>query len=87
MRDTRGKAGADQIIAAAEAVLGEGSKAKKVAVHLCHRYSGLKLIEIGRLFGIKDSGVSQASKRLEVEIKRDDDIRKAVGILRQRLKL
>jgi len=87
LRDTRGKAGVDQIIAATEAVLGQGSKTKKVAVHLCHRYSGLKLREIGMLFGIKDSGVSQASKRLEVEMERDDEIRKAVGILRQRLKL
>jgi REP element-mobilizing transposase RayT len=87
LRDTRGKTGADQIIAATEAVFGEGNKAKKVAVHLCHRYSGLKLREIGTLFGIKDSGVSQASKRLEVEMERDDEIRKAVGILRQQLKL
>lgn len=86
-RNAHGKAGADQIIAAAEAVLGEGNKAKKVAVHLCHRYSGLKLREIGTLFGIKDSGVSQASKRLEAEMERDDEVRKTVGMLRQELEL
>jgi hypothetical protein len=87
LRDARGKPEADQIIAATKAVLGEGNKAKKIAVHLCHRYTGLKLRDIGTLFGIKESGVSQASKRLEIEMKRDDVIREVVGMLREELKL
>ena len=87
LRNVRGKTGADQIVAAAQAVLGEGSKAKKVAVHLCHRYSGLKLREIGVLFGIKDPGVSQASRRLEAEMERDKELRGIVGNLRQELNL
>ncbi len=87
LRDQRGKVGPDQIIAAVQAVLGKGHKAKKVAVHLCHRYSGLKLREIGTLFGIKDSGVSQASRRLEEEMEGDEKFREIVGNLRQELKL
>ena len=87
LRDQRIKPRVDQIIAAAQAVLGEGKKAKKVAVHLCHRYSGLKLRDIGALFGIKESGVSQASRRLEAEMERDEEVGGIVGSLRQKLNL
>ena len=87
MRDQRGKTGADGIIFAVQAVLGEGNKAKKVAIHLCHRYSGLKLREIGAMFGMKDSGVSQASRRLETEMAGDEEIRAIVVNLKQELKL
>lgn len=83
LRDQRRKTGVVEIIAAVQAVLGEGNKAKKVAVHLCHRYSGLKLREIGTLFGIKDSGVSQASRRLEAEMEGDGELRGIVENLRQ----
>lgn len=87
LRDTREKAGAEQIVAASEAVLVEGNKAKKVAIHLCHRHTGLKLKEIGTLFGLKESSVCQASKRLELEMERDEDMRRAVGIIKRQLKL
>lgn len=87
LRDSRRKIGADQIIAATQTVLGEGKKTRKIAVHLCHRYSGLKLSDIAKKFGIKESGVSQASKRLEAEMERDEGIREVVGRLRDGLTL
>ena len=35
--------------------------AKQIKLYFCHRYSGLKLKEIGKYFGICESGVSQTS--------------------------
>jgi DNA-directed RNA polymerase specialized sigma subunit len=35
--------------------------AKQIKLYFCHKYSGLKLKEIGEYFGIGESGVSQTS--------------------------
>ncbi len=45
--------------------------ARQVKLHLCHRYSGLGLREIGERFGVTESGVSQASRR--IRIRQEDD--------------
>jgi hypothetical protein len=37
----------------------------KAAIYLSHRFSGISLKEIGKHFGIKESAVSQASRRFE----------------------
>ena len=37
--------------------------ARQMQIHLCHRYTGARLLEIGNLFGIGESAVSQNSKR------------------------
>lgn len=45
--------------------------ARQVKLHLCHRYSGRGLKEIGERFGVTESGVSQASQR--IRIRQEDD--------------
>jgi DNA-directed RNA polymerase specialized sigma subunit len=35
--------------------------AKQIKLYFCHKYSRLKLKEIGKYFGIGESGVSQTS--------------------------
>ena len=61
--------------------------AKQIKLYFCHRYSGLKLKEIGKYFGIGESGVSQTSHRLSDKLKRNKELSKKVAILKKKLKL
>jgi hypothetical protein len=47
-----------------------------VQIYLCHKISGQKLKDIGLHFGIGVSGVSQASRR--VQIKDDKKLKKKI---------
>jgi REP element-mobilizing transposase RayT len=53
---------------------------KKLCIHISHRYGGFSLKEIGRFYNMKESAVSQASRRLKETIKEDPSLRK---LLRQ----
>ena len=55
-------------------VLGLG----RVQIYLCHKFSGQKLKEIGLHFGIGVSGVSQASRRVALQIKDDKKLKKKI---------
>jgi putative transposase len=61
--------------------------ARKVAMYVCHRYGGGKLKEIGEHFGIGDTAVSQASKRLGAEAERDKELAKLLAKVRNELHL
>lgn len=54
---------------------------RKAGIYLCHRYSGAKLKEIGELFLLSESGVTQASRRFEKEMERDRSLEKRVAAL------
>ena len=60
---------------------------KVVGIYLCHRYSGLRLREIGDYFGISESGVTQASKRFWVEVENDKKLHHKIEIIRTKLGL
>jgi hypothetical protein len=45
---------------------------------LCHKISGKKLKDIGLHFGIGVSGVSQASRRVALQIKDDKKLKKKI---------
>jgi len=47
-------------------------------IYLCWRFSGAKLKEIGRLYGISESGVTQAGKRFEEAMKKDNSLKKRI---------
>ena len=55
------------------------SMAKKVALYVCHKYSGGRLKEIGQNFGVGESAVSQASRRLSEILVRDKYLRKKIA--------
>lgn len=61
--------------------------AAKVAIHLCHRYNGEKLKEIGERFGFKESAVSQPSRRLAMEQGKDKKLQDIVNDLVKRLNI
>jgi len=61
--------------------------ARKVAIYLSHRFSGLSLKEIGKHFGIRESAVSQASRRFESTLSENARLRKKVKKVKEELNL
>ena len=71
-----------------ESVLGKDQVlSKRVKLYLCQRYSGKRLKEIGERFGIGESGVSQARRRIRGQIVKDKRIRKMLRDLEEALSL
>ena len=69
----------EKIIKQAAKVLNEDAALlKRVQIYLCHKFSGQKLKEIGLHFGIGVSGVSQASRRVALQIKDDKKLKKKI---------
>ncbi len=54
----------------------EKKMARQIKLYFCHRYSGRKLSEIGKRFGIGLSGVTQASRRIGLKTKKDKKLGK-----------
>ena len=52
--------------------------ARMAGIYLCWRFSGAKLKEIGKLYGISESGVTQAGKRFEEAMKKDNSLKKRI---------
>jgi REP element-mobilizing transposase RayT len=89
---------AEDIISAVGSVLGvdeamitgrgrKGNEARKLAVYLVKRYSGMSNGEIGALFGgIHSSGVTKASGRVEEKMKRDARIRGLMDTIMSKVK-
>jgi len=61
--------------------------ARNVKMYLCQRYTGKKLKEIGLHFGIGESGVSQACRRVTQKIEEDKKLKKKIAILKKKLEL
>ena len=88
LKQLKGKPTIDQIVEITENVINADEKlATKVAIHLCHRYSGAKLKEIGERFGVKESAVSQSSGRFEVVQGKNKKLQNIVTELVKRLNL
>ena len=67
----------------AERVFGkENSESRRIALYLSHRLSGLPLGEIGEFFGeISPSAVSQNTRRVEVALKENKELREKINSL------
>lgn len=53
---------------------------------LCRLYSGLKLGEIGAAYGVAESAVTQASRRVAEEMKTSKSARESIGQLERDLR-
>ena len=59
---------------------GRNNTAKKTAIYLMKRYSGLNNSEIGKIFsGIHYSAVSKAASRLEAELSEDNHLSEQIN--------
>lgn len=71
-----------------EMVLGaDNALSRKAKLYLCQRYSGRKLREIGTYFAIGESGVSQASRRISLQIRTDTKLRGQIMWIEKGLEL
>ena len=71
-----------------ERVLGaDKALSRKAKLYLCHRYSGRILREIGTHFAIGESGVSQASRRISLQIRTDKKLREQIMSIEKGLEL
>jgi hypothetical protein len=59
----------------------------KVRMYLCQRYTGKKLKEMALHFGIGESGVSQASRRVAQKIERDKKLKNKMVRLESQINL
>ena len=69
---------AEIIKQAGKVLSGDAALSRRVQIYLCHRFSGQKLKDIGLHFGIGVSGVSQASRRVALQIKNDKKLQKKI---------
>ena len=58
---------------------------RNIKMYLCRRYTGNKLKEIGSHFGIGESGVSQACRRVAHKIEDDKKLKKKIERLEKRV--
>ena len=61
--------------------------ARNVKMYLCQRYTGKRLKEIGLQFGIGESGVSQACRRVAQRIEKDKKLKKKIVRLEKQINL
>jgi REP element-mobilizing transposase RayT len=61
--------------------------ARKVKLYFYHNYTNQRLKEIGIRFGIRESGVSQASRRFSEDMSRDSALRKRIAAIKKVLSL
>ncbi|RNC67441.1 MAG: hypothetical protein ED859_14510 [Desulfuromonadales bacterium] len=70
---------AEEIMKEATAVFHDNEKlARQVSIYLCHKYSGMRLQEIGDRFNVRDTAISEASRRLVRKLEADGELRKTV---------
>lgn len=78
----------ETIIEAVKAVIGQNEKkARQVAMYLCHKYSGLKLREIGKVFTVGETAIAEARRLLSRKIDEDKELRAEVEKVRRKLQI
>jgi putative transposase len=78
----------EQVSAATDKVLkGNDRLSKKAALYLCRRYTGKRLKEIGERFGLSESAVSQASRRIEMQLSTNAGLKKQLEEIERELGL
>jgi len=61
--------------------------ARNVKMYLCQKYTGERLKDIGLHFGIGESGVSQASRRVAQKIEKDKKLKKKIAKIEKQINL
>lgn len=82
------KTSLEMIIKAAEGEFrGQSELARKASIYLSHRFSGRSLREIGEVFDIGESAVSQAGSRFEIELKENSALRRRIERVKKAVSL
>lgn len=88
LRQLHAKPSLDKLLRVANEVLPDDARqATKLAIYLCHQYSGAKLKEIGAMFNLSESGITQVSKRFSQVVAKDDELKEVLEKIVISLKL
>jgi len=68
-------------------VLGDEKLTRQIKLYFCHRYTGLKLKEIGKRYGITESGITQASRRVRMKSENNPKFRRIIKKIRKVVKV
>jgi hypothetical protein len=86
LKELINKASLKDIFDEVESVFGrEAGLGRNVKMFLCQRYTGEKLKDIGTYFGIGESGVSQASRRVKDKIRNDKKLERKIAKIEKKL--
>lgn len=78
------KLSVEEIIQQVNEEFGEHKAGRNAAIYIAHKYSGKALKEIGIYFGLRESGVSQASRRFSMTMAEDRQLQQLVNkVLRE----
>lgn len=61
--------------------------ARQMSIHICHKYSGARLREIGSLFNVKETAIAESSRRFSLKIAEDKKLWEIVDHVRKALKI
>ncbi|MGA2732845.1 MAG: transposase [Syntrophobacteraceae bacterium] len=88
VRQLAGRPGVEAIRSGVEDLfMDDRPKARRVGLYLCRHHTWLKLKEICAAYGVGESAVTQASRRVAEEMKQNVSLRKSVGMLERELGL
>jgi REP element-mobilizing transposase RayT len=62
-------------------------QARRASIYICHKYSGMRLREIGELFNVRDTAISEASRRFARELEADGKLKGLVERIKGKLKI
>jgi len=78
----------EEIVTGVKAVFsGNERLARQASIYLCHKYSGMKLREIGRLFDMRETAISEASRRFSLKMGNDEKVLNLVRMIEVMLKI
>jgi REP element-mobilizing transposase RayT len=78
----------EEIIKEVQAEFADNEKlVRRVSIYLCHKHSGLKLGGIGESFNVRDTAISEASRRFAKELEADGKLREVVARIKDKLKI
>lgn len=88
LRELKGRPLTEMISEITGKVFADNKKLARLAgIYLCHRYSGAKLKEIGDMFLLSYSGVTQASTRFETAMEADGQLGEKIKEIRESMDL
>ena len=86
LKELAPKASMQDIFAAVNKSFSNNAKlARNVNMYLCQKHTGEKLKDIGKHFGISESGVSQAGRRVRTWMEKNKNMRREIGKLEKRI--
>ena len=88
LRQLTSRPSPEEIINAVKTIIEENKKlARQVSIHICHKYSGVRLREIGGLFDVRETAIAEASRRFSLKIGEDKKLRELVERVKGELKI